>query len=76
MLIALNERSKWLQEFSNYNMAELKENVVMEVTRTASFITQNTLKRISLSLSPSFSVTSIISDDSTTAQMNRKIARF
>ena len=39
MLVALNERSKWLQEFSNYNISELKENVVLEVTKTASLIT-------------------------------------
>ena len=77
MLVSFNEGSKWLQEYSNFNIMELRENLLLEVTKTASFVTKNTLEKIQMNLTPANSVSySIISDDSTTSDMNKKIAQF
>ena len=42
MLVQYHERSKWLQEFSNFNIQEMKATMIMQVTkRAASVFTQD-----------------------------------
>ena len=51
MLVQMNERSNWLKEFSNFNILELKETMIMEVTKTASAINQAAINMPPLSMS-------------------------